>query len=302
VLSRPREERISREDLRFLTAAGLLSASESEDVCGIRAPMAGIGLPATTRSGLLISPWSVFLPNARQHPRMNRSQHRGRGQSPRLPLRQRRAACRALRLCGIDPTIDELDGASFGPVSSSRPSTPKPSFAIESRPVRPIVQGIGGCAVLREGGSAGRSASLERFEAFRIPGDTSWCAFTDVPVGSAAVAGDPASAATLESRRRSPLTPRGRRFHDIQSALDAAADGDTVVAAPGEYVITKPIDFNKTGGISYDDRKNLTLRSDKVRQKRSFACPRRPWISPGETSSSSDRWNMTGPSGSKVSR
>ena len=31
----------------------------------------------------------------------------------------------------------------------------------------------------------------------------------------------------------------------IQEAIDAAIDGDTVVVAPGEYVITEPIDFNR---------------------------------------------------------
>ena len=37
----------------------------------------------------------------------------------------------------------------------------------------------------------------------------------------------------------------GADYTDIQSAIDAAADGDTVLVKPGEYVITEPIDFNR---------------------------------------------------------
>ena len=37
----------------------------------------------------------------------------------------------------------------------------------------------------------------------------------------------------------------GAHRTDIQSAIDAAADGDTVRVKPGEYVITDPINFNK---------------------------------------------------------
>src|SRR5512136_1314810 len=37
----------------------------------------------------------------------------------------------------------------------------------------------------------------------------------------------------------------GADYTDIQSAIDAAADGDTVLVKPGEYVIAEPIDFNR---------------------------------------------------------
>ncbi len=51
----------------------------------------------------------------------------------------------------------------------------------------------------------------------------------------------------------------GGSFFHIQSALDAAADGDTVLVKPGVYTITEPLDFNRLGG---DTVKNLTLRSE----------------------------------------
>jgi hypothetical protein len=34
-------------------------------------------------------------------------------------------------------------------------------------------------------------------------------------------------------------------FTEIQSAIDVAADGDVALVAPGEYVITEPIDFDR---------------------------------------------------------
>ena len=37
----------------------------------------------------------------------------------------------------------------------------------------------------------------------------------------------------------------GADYTDIQAAIDAAADGDTVLVKPGEYVITEPINFNR---------------------------------------------------------
>jgi hypothetical protein len=37
----------------------------------------------------------------------------------------------------------------------------------------------------------------------------------------------------------------GADHMDIQSAIDAAKDGDTVLVKPGEYVIAEPIDFNR---------------------------------------------------------
>ena len=37
----------------------------------------------------------------------------------------------------------------------------------------------------------------------------------------------------------------GADYTDIQAAIDAAKDGDTVLVKPGEYVITEPINFNR---------------------------------------------------------
>jgi hypothetical protein len=37
----------------------------------------------------------------------------------------------------------------------------------------------------------------------------------------------------------------GADSKDIPAALDAAADGDTVLVKPGEYVSTEPINFNR---------------------------------------------------------
>jgi hypothetical protein len=51
----------------------------------------------------------------------------------------------------------------------------------------------------------------------------------------------------------------------IQEALDAAAAGDTVLVAPGEYVVTEPIEFNRLllpKGTGSPPGKNLTLRSE----------------------------------------
>ena len=36
----------------------------------------------------------------------------------------------------------------------------------------------------------------------------------------------------------------GGDFREIQPAIDVAADGDTVLVKPGEYVVAEPIDFN----------------------------------------------------------
>ncbi|MBM4048131.1 MAG: hypothetical protein FJ279_23765, partial [Planctomycetes bacterium] len=54
-------------------------------------------------------------------------------------------------------------------------------------------------------------------------------------------------------------------FTDIQSAIDAAEDGDTVLVKPGEYVIDEPINFNRLHNP--DDPasppvKNITLKSE----------------------------------------
>ena len=54
-------------------------------------------------------------------------------------------------------------------------------------------------------------------------------------------------------------------FTDIQSAIDAAADGDEVLVMPGVYEVAEPIDFNRLhdpddpGAPSV---KNITLRSE----------------------------------------
>ena len=57
----------------------------------------------------------------------------------------------------------------------------------------------------------------------------------------------------------------GADYTVIQSAIDAAADGDTVLVKPGEYVITEPIDLNRLH--SPDDPasppvKNIVVKSE----------------------------------------
>jgi hypothetical protein len=57
----------------------------------------------------------------------------------------------------------------------------------------------------------------------------------------------------------------GGDFTDIQAAIDAASDGDTVLVKTGEYVITAPIDFNRP--YAPDDPaspsvKNIAARSE----------------------------------------
>ncbi len=53
----------------------------------------------------------------------------------------------------------------------------------------------------------------------------------------------------------------GGDFTELQPALDAAADGDTVLVTPGEYLIAEPLDFNRLLAEAGGKRKNLTLRS-----------------------------------------
>ncbi len=57
----------------------------------------------------------------------------------------------------------------------------------------------------------------------------------------------------------------GADYTDIQSAIDAAADGDTVLVKPGEYVISEPIDFNRLHDPDNPESppvKNITLSSE----------------------------------------
>ena len=54
-------------------------------------------------------------------------------------------------------------------------------------------------------------------------------------------------------------------YADIQSALDSAKDGDTVLVKPGEYVIAEPVDFNRlheSWNPLGPPVKNLILRSE----------------------------------------
>jgi hypothetical protein len=57
----------------------------------------------------------------------------------------------------------------------------------------------------------------------------------------------------------------GADFTAIQAAIDAAADGDTVLVKPGEYVIAEPIDFNRLHDPedpASPPVKNIVLRSE----------------------------------------
>jgi hypothetical protein len=57
----------------------------------------------------------------------------------------------------------------------------------------------------------------------------------------------------------------GADYTEIQPAIDAAADGDTVLVKPGEYVVAEPIDFNKLHDPedpASPPVKNIVVRSD----------------------------------------
>ena len=55
-------------------------------------------------------------------------------------------------------------------------------------------------------------------------------------------------------------------FATIQEALDAAADADTVLVLPGEYVLAEPLDFNRFADPDdspQQPRKNVVLKADE---------------------------------------
>jgi parallel beta-helix repeat protein len=57
----------------------------------------------------------------------------------------------------------------------------------------------------------------------------------------------------------------GGDYTDVQSALDAAADGDTVLVKPGDYLISEPIQFNRLhqpGDPLSPPFKDLIVRSE----------------------------------------
>ena len=57
----------------------------------------------------------------------------------------------------------------------------------------------------------------------------------------------------------------GVDYTDIQPAIDAAKDGDTVLVKPREYVITEPINFNrlhKADDPASPPVKNIVVKSE----------------------------------------
>ena len=85
--------------------------------------------------------------------------------------------------------------------------------------------------------------------------------------------GAPCSAATIVVDLNG-----GGDFTEIQPAIDAARDGDTVLVRPGEYIITESINFNRLHDP--DDpmrppRKNIVLRSEAGAEVTRSGCRRR---------------------------
>ena len=92
-------------------------------------------------------------------------------------------------------------------------------------------------------------------------------------------------------------------YTDIQTALDHASDGDIVLVAPGDYIITEPIDFNRLHDPENPDSpplKNLVLRSDAgalettIRMSETAADPERASVVIIDGASTLEGFTVTG--------
>src|SRR4026209_1039779 len=54
------------------------------------------------------------------------------------------------------------------------------------------------------------------------------------------------------------VSPGGGGNADLQAAVDAATDGDTVLVEPGDYTLSQSLDLNRRGT---NPPRNLTVRS-----------------------------------------